>query len=65
MIFFLNFFEDQIFKISFINRTLNLNENAITTFMPFEKVNGFVFTIFNLDLSGEKNGVVTVQDLKR
>lgn len=33
--------------------------------MPFEKVNGFVFTIFNLDLSGEKNGVVTVQDLKR
>lgn len=33
--------------------------------MPSEKVNGFVYTIFNLDLSGEKNGVVTIQDLKR
>ena len=38
-------------------RNLNFRDNQITSIAPNEMFNGFQFTLFKLDLSGNKNGV--------
>ncbi|XP_029169466.1 LOW QUALITY PROTEIN: chaoptin [Nylanderia fulva] len=45
--------------------TLIFRENRINTFSPTEIFNGFQYSLYNLDLSGKQNGVVSLQDLRQ
>ncbi|XP_060831402.1 chaoptin [Bombus pascuorum] len=46
-------------------RTLIFRENKIQTFSPAEVFNGFQYSLYNLDLSGKENSVVSLQDLRQ
>ncbi|XP_011498419.1 PREDICTED: chaoptin [Ceratosolen solmsi marchali] len=46
-------------------RTLIFRENRIQTFNPSEVFNGFQYSLYNLDLSGNKNGIISLQDLRQ
>ncbi|XP_053976028.1 chaoptin [Hylaeus volcanicus] len=46
-------------------RTLSFRENKIQTFSPVEVFNGFQYSLYNLDLSGKENSVVSLQDLRQ
>ncbi|KAG7188011.1 hypothetical protein KM043_017654 [Ampulex compressa] len=46
-------------------RTLIFRENRIETFSPVEVFNGFQYSLYNLDLSGKKNGIISLQDLRQ
>ncbi|XP_014217165.1 chaoptin-like isoform X2 [Copidosoma floridanum] len=46
-------------------RTLVFRENLVDTFNPSEVFNGFQYSLYNLDLTGKKNGMVSLQDLRQ
>ncbi|XP_011151709.1 chaoptin isoform X2 [Harpegnathos saltator] len=46
-------------------RTLIFRENRIDTFSPAEVFNGFQYSLYNLDLSGKQNGMISLQDLRQ
>ncbi|XP_015178176.1 PREDICTED: chaoptin-like isoform X2 [Polistes dominula] len=46
-------------------RTLIFRENRIDTFSPVEVFNGFQYSLYNLDLSGKENSVISLQDLRQ
>ncbi|KAK0165366.1 hypothetical protein PV328_003884 [Microctonus aethiopoides] len=46
-------------------RTLIFRDNKITNFAPTEVFTGFQYSLYNLDLSGKLNGVVSLQDLRQ
>ncbi|XP_076287788.1 leucine rich repeat containing G protein-coupled receptor chaoptin isoform X3 [Lasioglossum baleicum] len=46
-------------------RTLIFRENKIQTIQPAEVFNGFQYSLYNLDLSGKENSVVSLQDLRQ
>lgn len=45
--------------------TLIFRENRINTFSPTEIFNSFQYSLYNLDLSGKQNSVVSLQDLRQ
>ncbi|CAL1688585.1 unnamed protein product [Lasius platythorax] len=45
--------------------TLIFRENRINTFSPTEIFNGFQYSLYNLDLSGKQNGMISLQDLRQ
>ncbi|XP_043261233.1 chaoptin [Colletes gigas] len=46
-------------------RTLSFRENKLQTFSPVEVFNGFQYSLYNLDLSGMENSMVSLQDLRQ
>lgn len=46
-------------------RTLVFRENRIGTFLPTEVFNGFQYSLYNLDLSGKQNSMISLQDLRQ
>lgn len=46
-------------------RVLHLRDNKIENLIPTELFNGFQNTLLRLDLSGDNNAVVNLQDLRR
>ncbi|XP_036140371.1 chaoptin isoform X2 [Monomorium pharaonis] len=46
-------------------RTLVFRENRIDTFSPTEVFNGFQYSLYNLDLSGKQNSMISLQDLQQ
>ncbi|XP_012225901.1 chaoptin isoform X2 [Linepithema humile] len=46
-------------------RTLVFRENRIDTFPPTEVFNGFQYSLYNLDLSGKQNSLISLQDLRQ
>ncbi|XP_018398930.1 PREDICTED: chaoptin isoform X1 [Cyphomyrmex costatus] len=46
-------------------RTLVFRENRIDTFSPTEVFNGFQYSLYNLDLSGKQNSMISLQDLRQ
>ncbi|XP_014471116.1 PREDICTED: chaoptin isoform X3 [Dinoponera quadriceps] len=46
-------------------RTLVFRENHIDTFSPTEVFNGFQYSLYNLDLSGKQNSMISLQDLRQ
>ncbi|XP_072751646.1 chaoptin isoform X2 [Anoplolepis gracilipes] len=45
--------------------TLIFRENRIDTFSPTEVFNGFQYSLYNLDISGKQNGIISLQDLRQ
>ncbi|XP_050445558.1 chaoptin isoform X1 [Cataglyphis hispanica] len=45
--------------------TLIFRENRIDTFSPTEVFNGFQYSLYNLDLSGKQNSIISLQDLRQ
>ncbi|XP_057660248.1 chaoptin isoform X3 [Diorhabda carinulata] len=56
---------ETVFHLLQLLRTLSLRDNDIQKLNPIETFNGFQFTLYNLDLSGTENAVVSLQDLRR
>ncbi|XP_066585681.1 chaoptin [Prorops nasuta] len=46
-------------------RTLIFRENRIENFPPMEVFNGFQYSLYNLDLSGRENSVISLQELRQ
>ncbi|KRT80569.1 hypothetical protein AMK59_7610 [Oryctes borbonicus] len=57
-------FEETFHRFSVI-RTFILKENSIKDVNPLQLLNGFQYTLHNLDLSGTGNGPLSIPDLKR
>ncbi|XP_039308071.1 chaoptin isoform X2 [Solenopsis invicta] len=56
---------DRLFQEFDFLRTLVFRENRIETFSPTEIFNGFQYSLYNLDLSGKQNSMISFQDLRR
>ncbi|KZC10143.1 Chaoptin, partial [Dufourea novaeangliae] len=46
-------------------RTLSFRENKIQNLSPAEVFNGFQYSLYNLDLSGNENSLISLQDLRQ
>ncbi|XP_018322079.2 chaoptin [Agrilus planipennis] len=55
----------EIFHRFDVLRTVSLKDNLITDFNPVETFNGFQYTLYKLDISGTKNALISIQDLRR
>ncbi|XP_014224745.1 chaoptin isoform X2 [Trichogramma pretiosum] len=60
----LTFIPNLVFQEFDYLRTLIYRENHIDTFNPSQAFNGFQYSMYNLDLSGRKNGMIALQDLR-
>ncbi|EFN73031.1 Chaoptin [Camponotus floridanus] len=56
---------NRLFQEFDILHTLIFRENRIGTFSPTEVFNGFQYSLYNLDLSGKQNGIISLQDLRQ
>ncbi|XP_046834184.1 chaoptin-like [Vespa crabro] len=57
--------QNHIFQEFDFLRTLIFRDNRIDTFSPVEVFNGFQYSLYNLDLSGKENTVISLQDLRQ
>ncbi|KAG5318298.1 CHAO protein, partial [Pseudoatta argentina] len=55
---------NRLFQEFDLLRTLIFRENRINTFSPTEVFSGFQY-LYNLDLSGKQNGMISLQDLRQ
>lgn len=56
---------EAVFNRFQILRTILLSDNVLHKINPLEDFNGFQFTLYNMDLSGNEKLQISLQDLRR